>query len=126
MASTLTKTSAGPCSLKYLLETNSNGSNLASKTAAQLIADCAAGPLKAFLTQAAAGLNAGYSGLTWAGLDQFPQLSVRIKQNGTSGSATSLLAPTFETGATRFQVSTIADGSINCYVEIRYWPSAVR
>ena len=125
MAITLTKAAATPSSLKYTWL--GTGNDIGTKTASQLIADCAAGPLKSLLTQVNGGLNAGVSGLNWAGLLHSSLISVYIILEGSSGALSNEIAAAFNSGANRFDFFCNIGGSTeNGTIEIRYIPSSVR
>jgi hypothetical protein len=125
MAVTLTKVAATPYCLKYTWLGTGNDSG--SKTAAQLIADCAAGPLKELLTQVSGGLNAGVTGLNWAGLMHSALVSVYVIVEASSGALSSEIGAAFNSGANRFDFfCNIGVSTENGTIEIRYWPSAVR
>lgn len=117
MAASLVLATATPNALKYTY----TGSGTGSKTATQMIADCAAGPLKTFLSQVNSGLNAGISGLTWAGLLQSMPLSVTSTlTSSTGGAVAECLLCGFTTGPNAFQgVSPTAD-SVTAIVEVRF------
>jgi hypothetical protein len=125
MAVTLTKVAATPYCLKYTWL--GTGTDIGAKTAAQLIADCAAGPLKQLLTQVNAGLNAGVTGLTWATLAHSALLSVYLMLEATSGTTTNEISSAFTSGPNTFSINiAVGANTENGYIEIRYFPSSIQ
>jgi hypothetical protein len=123
MALTVTKAGASQHSLKYFY--TGSGSTTTNVTAAQMIADAAAGPLKDLLQRA----NAGITTTTWANLAASKSLSVYVTQNGTSGGGTSVGPFVALSAGTPNVLSTFlnsADGTVNGIIELRYFPTQVR
>lgn len=123
MALTVAKAGASQHSLKYFY--TGSGSTTTTVTAAQMIADCAAGPLKDLLQR----VNAGITSTTWPNLAASKALSVYVTQNGTSGGGTSV-GPfvSFAAGPPNTLTTFLnsADGTVNGIIEIRYFPTQVR
>lgn len=123
MALTVTKAGASQHSLKYAY--SGSGSTTTNVTAAQMIADCAAGPLKDLLQR----VNSGITATTWGNLTSSKSLSLYVTQNGTSGGGTSVgpfvsLSPGTPNVLATFLNS--ADGTVNGTIELRYFPTQVR
>ena len=117
MATTFSKQSASQYSLKY--QVTSDGSSVsAAKTAAQLIADCAAGPLKAFL----GNLNAKSAGAFAAiagGVS--PLISV---YNSSNGAGSGIAAADFSFAPNAFTAVGAAGAGV-AIVEIRFHQSSI-
>jgi hypothetical protein len=123
MALSVTKAGASQHSLKYSY--TGSGAFTTVVTAAQLIADCAAGPLKDLLQRA----NAGITTVTWGNLGTSKALSIYVTQNGTSGGGTSVGPFVSLAAGVPNELSTFlnsADGTVNGTIELRYHPSQVR
>jgi hypothetical protein len=122
VATTFLKKTASAYSLKYVV-TSTGGGATANISAAQVISDCAPGPLKAFLNAINSGGAGGAGGITWPSLGQgsIPQLSVIISSNLGDGIASA----DFNGPANIFEAAGTANVG-GAVVEIRYWHSAVR
>lgn len=117
----VTKKSAASDSLKY--EFTAVGADSVLVSAATLLTDCAAGPLKTLLTQVNGGLNAGVSGLTWATLPNSVLLTVSVAVSGAPGAATT---PTVTFLASPNQLQFATGAAVTMTVELRYRHSLAR
>lgn len=124
MALTLTKAIASQHLLKYTYQ-GSQGNFTANVTAAQMISDAAAGPLKDLLNR----VNTGITSTTWGNLVSSKSLSLYVTQNGTSGSGSAPLPVVTLSAGTPNILNVLmnsSDGAINGTIELRYHPSQVR
>jgi len=123
MALSVTKAGASQHSLKYFY--SGSGSTTTTVTATQLIADCAAGPLKDLLQRA----NAGITTVTWGNLTAGKAVSLYVTPNGTSGDGTQAVPfVSLAAGSPNALVTFLnsVGGTSNGTIELRYFPSQVR
>jgi hypothetical protein len=123
MALTLTKAVSSQHMLKYAYAATA-GSLAITLTAAQLIADCSAGPLKDLLQRA----NGGITTVTWANLLNSKALSIYLLPHGTSGGVfgDTVALVNFQAAPNVLAVNTNAAAGVDGMIEIRYYPSQVR
>lgn len=124
MALTVTKAAASQHSLKYTYA--GAGSFTTTVSAAQMISDCAAGPLKDLLNR----VNTGITSVTWANLLTSKAISLYVVAQGTSGVSASAAVPlvVFSIAPPNSLSVFISSGAdtVNGMIEIRYHPSQVR
>jgi hypothetical protein len=120
-------TQASANALKYIFA-GTNG-NVLTISAAQLIADAAAGSLKEFLIQANAGIAVPGAPAGWANLAQARQLSVYSTLTADSGTSGGSAFVAFSSSPSKsLTVTLVAAGgdSITVLVEIRFHPSSLQ
>ncbi|HEV3059584.1 MAG TPA: hypothetical protein VGY48_15145 [Vicinamibacterales bacterium] len=121
MAIGFTKAGASPYALKYFLN---GGAGSATRSATQMIADCAAGPLKTLLQEVNAGLTPlGTNG--WTNLANSVPLSIYVTPlsvgaAGDCGACGFTGGPNGITGSIQ-----VGNGATSYLVEIRFYPSSV-
>lgn len=124
MAVTLTKLVASQHSLKYTYAAD-QGQFASTVTATQMIADCAAGPLKDLLNRA----NTGIAGVAWINLLSSKSISLIVTQTSTSGDNSAHVPFVAFSGPAPNVLginTNSGNGSFNGTIELRYHPSQVR
>lgn len=102
------------------------GSITLTVTAAQMLLDCAAGPLKDLLNR----VNTGVAGVTWGNLLNSKAISLYVVSAGTSGGTASAAVPlvSFQAGTPNTLTAFLSAGgdTVNGTIEVRYNHSLVR
>jgi len=120
---TLTKQCASSNMLRYVATASGAGSDTTALTQARLLADCAAGQLKAKLGSSELTTGGSSAIVAWDQLQLDPELSIYISPQATSPA---VIGYTFaHPGADNIiELTSLAAGS--AFIEIRFNPTADR
>ena len=119
MATTLTKLAASPNMLRYTLLGDS-ANELTNKTAVQVIADCAPGPLKALLQKADADGDSAWSaqGKTDSRVSIIAGGASGLTTGTTADAVAAFEALSPDTRTLQFKVQKV--GTLPCVIELRF------